>query len=631
MLRDVAGWDSIKEEQLPGVDVFICTADPIKEPVLEVMNTVLSAMALDYPAEKLGVYLSDDGGSPLTREAIKEASKFAKVWLPFCSKYGIKTRCPQAFFSSFCDGERLDWNQDFKADELVLKSKYEAFKNYVEKASEDESKCTMAHDRSPCVEIIHDNKQNGEGEVKMPLLVYVSREKRPSRPHRFKAGALNALLRVSGVLSNGPYLLVLDCDMYCNDPTSARQSMCFHLDPKLAPSLAFVQYPQIFYNTSKNDIYDGQARSAYKTKWQGMDGIRGPVLTGTGYYLKRKALYGQPHNEDEFLINQPEKAFGSSTKFIASVSSNSKQNMALKELTRDDLLEEAKNLATCAYESNTEWGNKIGYSYECLLESTFTGYLLHCKGWISVYLYPKRPCFLGCTTIDMKDAMVQLMKWTSGLLGVGISKFSPLTYAFSRMSILQSMCYGYFTFSALFGVSFLIYGIVLPVCLLKGVPVFPKVSDPWIGVFVVVFASSLLQHLYEVLSSDDSIKTWWNEIRIWIIKSVTASLFGTMDAIMKKIGIQKASFRLTNKVVDKEKLEKYEKGKFDFQGAAVFMVPLIILVVLNMVSFVVGLRRAIINKNCDEMFGQLFLSFFLLVLSYPVLEGIVTKVRKGRD
>ena len=158
-----------------------------------------------------------------------------------------------------------------------------------------------------------------------------------------------------------------------------------------------------------------------------------------------------------------------------------------------------------------------------------------------------------------------------------------------------------------------------------------KVSDPWIGVFVVVFASSLLQHLYEVLSSEDSIKTWWNEIRIWIIKSVTASLFGTMDAIMKKIGIQKASFRLTNKVVDKEKLEKYEKGKFDFQGAAVFMVPLIILVVLNMVSFVVGLRRAIINKNCDEMFGQLFLSFFLLVLSYPVLEGIVTKVRKGRD
>lgn len=70
-------------------------------------------------------------------------------------------------------------------------------------------------------------------------------------------------LRVSGIMSNAPYILVLDCDMYCHDPTSARQAMCFHLDPQLSPSLAFVQYPQVFYNVSKNDIYDGRARSAY--------------------------------------------------------------------------------------------------------------------------------------------------------------------------------------------------------------------------------------------------------------------------------------------------------------------------------------------------------------------------------
>ena len=39
---------------------------------------------------------------------------------------------------------------------------------------------------------------------------------------------------------------------------------------------------------------------------------------------------------------------------------------------------------------------QIGFSYACLLDDsngTFTGYLLQCKGWISVYLYPKRPCF----------------------------------------------------------------------------------------------------------------------------------------------------------------------------------------------------------------------------------------------
>ncbi len=37
--------------------------------------------------------------------------------------------------------------------------------------------------------MIHDNKES-----KLPQLVYMSRERRPSSPHRFKAGALNALV-----------------------------------------------------------------------------------------------------------------------------------------------------------------------------------------------------------------------------------------------------------------------------------------------------------------------------------------------------------------------------------------------------------------------------------------------------
>lgn len=70
-------------------------------------------------------------------------------------------------------------------------------------------------------------------------------------------------LRVSGMISNSPYILLLDCDMYCNDPSSARQAMCCHLDPKLSPSLAFVQFPQKFHNLSSNDIYDSRMRSAF--------------------------------------------------------------------------------------------------------------------------------------------------------------------------------------------------------------------------------------------------------------------------------------------------------------------------------------------------------------------------------
>ncbi|KAH6763729.1 hypothetical protein C2S51_014978 [Perilla frutescens var. frutescens] len=489
--------------------------------------------------------------------------------------------------------------------EYQIKSKYKVFKRSVEKAAEIEKSVTVTDDRPPHVEVIYDNKKNAgtmdDDQSKLPLLVYVCREKRPSRPHRFKAGALNSLLRVSGVMSNAPYALVLDCDMYCNDPTSAKQAMCFHLDPQLSNSLSFVQFPQIFYNVSKNDIYDGQARSAYMTKFQGMDGQSGPICSGTGYYIKKKALFCSLYQEDEYL-QEPVKNFGSSKKLIDSVQALIINHMEENETISDSIVVEANKLTSCTYEHDTKWGKEIGYLYDCLLESSFTGYLMHCKGWKSVYLYPDRPCFLGCTTIDMKDALVQLMKWASGWLQVGLSRFSPLTYGMSIMPLLQRLCYGYFAYCHLIFIPCLLYGVVLPLCFFYEIPLYPKVTSPWFASFAVVYASSILQHLYEVVSSGGSMRTMWNEQRFWLIKGVTACLFGYLDVLMKYTGMTKANFRLTNKVVDQEKLKKYEKGKFDFQGSKMFMIPLTMMVLLNLGCFIGGMKGLITRGNILEMF-----------------------------
>lgn len=87
-------------KELPAIDIFVCTADPIMEPPILVMNTILSAMALDYPQEKLGIFLSDDGGSKLTFYALLEAIEFSKHWIPFCKKFDIEQRSPSAYFST---------------------------------------------------------------------------------------------------------------------------------------------------------------------------------------------------------------------------------------------------------------------------------------------------------------------------------------------------------------------------------------------------------------------------------------------------------------------------------------------------------------------------------------------------
>lgn len=38
------------------------TADPVREPPIIVVNTVLSLLAVNYPANKLACYVSDDHG-----------------------------------------------------------------------------------------------------------------------------------------------------------------------------------------------------------------------------------------------------------------------------------------------------------------------------------------------------------------------------------------------------------------------------------------------------------------------------------------------------------------------------------------------------------------------------------------
>lgn len=86
--------------ELPPVDVFVTTADEVLEPPIITINTVLSLLAVDYPAHKLACYVSDDGCSPLILYSLFQASNFAKLWIPFCKKYNVQIRAPFRYFSN---------------------------------------------------------------------------------------------------------------------------------------------------------------------------------------------------------------------------------------------------------------------------------------------------------------------------------------------------------------------------------------------------------------------------------------------------------------------------------------------------------------------------------------------------
>ncbi|RWR85698.1 cellulose synthase-like protein G2 [Cinnamomum micranthum f. kanehirae] len=624
------------DSQLPRIDVFICTADPVKEPPLDVMNTVVSAMALDYPTEKLWVYLSDDGGADITLYAMRKAFSFAMVWLPFCRKYGVRTRCPNAYFSMENDeDDGLIRRGEFWSEREKMKFMYEAFKEKVQSAKEmglieDDNLSKKAKaDRAPSIEVIG---QNGlEDHDKMPHLVYVRLEKRPTHPHHFKAGALNVLLRVSSLLSNGSYILVLDCDMYSNDPTSAKVAMCFHLDPTLSPSLAFVQFPQMFHNISPNDIYCGQFREVFKVWWNGSDGLNGPNLIGSCFYIKREALYGTAPGLDvpKDLI-QRRQWFGHSNELLRTLLSDYKCNVE-NGLKSNGLLQEAHLLASCNYEKGTKWGKQVGFYYDSVAEDYMTGFRLHCKGWNSVYYDPPRPQFLGSTPNTMNDCLVQYKRWSSGLLEVAFSRYCPLTYGImSGHSILHTMCISYWAFLPLYSIFALCYATVPQLGLLNGISLYPKVSDPRFALFATVFISGSFQHLFEVLHTGGSFRTWWNELRIWMIRSVSSNFFGCLDIATRLIGVKRVDFGLTSKVAEEDQVHRYAKGVFDFQGAGLILVPVVTSSILNMAALIGGVWRVIVEGNYSALMVQLFLTLLITISSYPIIEGFAIRGDAGR-
>lgn len=294
--------------QLAAVDLFVSTVDPLKEPPLITANTVLSILAVDYPVDKVSCYVSDDGAAMLTFEALSETSEFAKKWVPFCKKFNIEPRAPEWYFVQKIDYLKDKVQPSFVKERRAMKREYEEFKvrinALVSKAQKVPEEGWTMQDGTPWpgnnvrdhpgmiqVFLGHSGGHDTDGN-ELPRLVYVSREKRPGFNHHKKAGAMNALVRVSAVLTNAPYLLNVDCDHYINNCKAIREAMCFMMDPTVGKKVCYVQFPQRFDGIDRHDRYANRNIVFFDINMKGLDGIQGPIYVGTGCVFRRQALYG---------------------------------------------------------------------------------------------------------------------------------------------------------------------------------------------------------------------------------------------------------------------------------------------------------------------------------------------------
>ncbi|CAL5081948.1 unnamed protein product [Urochloa decumbens] len=491
---------------LPCVDIFVCTADPRSEPPSLVVSAVLSVMAYNYPPDKLSVYVSDDGCSALTFYALWEASRFAKLWLPFCRRHGVDPRSPAAYFSE---------SETTEVDQL--------------------------------------------GDVHCSVQEWSL-----------------VKIRVSSAISNSPIILNVDCDVYSNNSNSIRDAMCFFLDEEMGHKVGFVQYPQNYTNLTKNDIYGNSLNVINEVELCGMDGVGGPAYIGTGCFHRRETICGRRFTED--------------------YKEDWERGITAKPLERmDEIEEQAKSLATCAYEhNNTEWGREAGVKYGCPVEDVITGLAIQCRGWASVYYNPSRKAFLGLAPTTLAQTLLQHRRFAEGNFSILLSRYCPF----------------------LFG-----HG---------------KITSPWIIPFMYVSAATYAYSLYEALSSGDTLRGWWNGQRMWTIKRITSYLLAMIDTVSRMLGLSAMAFAITPKVSDDEgQSRRYEQELMEFgPSASLELVIVAATALLSLACLAGGLGWAVANGcgvSClNKFFLQIVLCGALVATNVPVYEAIFVRKDRGR-
>uniref|UniRef100_A0A6V7QV61 Uncharacterized protein n=1 Tax=Ananas comosus var. bracteatus TaxID=296719 RepID=A0A6V7QV61_ANACO len=338
-------------------------------------------------------------------------------------------------------------------------------------------------------------------DTRLPMFVYVSREKRPGYDHNKKAGAMNALVRAA-ILSNGPFILNFDCDHYIYNSLAIREGMCYMMD-RGGDRICYIQFPQRFEGIDPSDRYANHNTVFFDGNMRALDGLQGPMYVGTGCLFRRYALYGfNPPRANEYLglygqhkrpavapgavrggdeegegggqplaehpdLDGPNK-FGNSKMFVESIAVAEYQGRPLAD---HPSVKNGRPPGRCWRRGRpsmphrrggrlrtrtTEWGDRVGWIYGSVTEDVVTGYRMHNRGWRSVYCITRRDAFRGTAPINLTDRLHQVLRWATGSVEIFFSKNKRLL-ASPRLKFLQRVAYlnvGIYPFTSIFLVAY---------------------------------------------------------------------------------------------------------------------------------------------------------------------------------
>ncbi|NP_001409116.1 probable mixed-linked glucan synthase 9 isoform 1 [Oryza sativa Japonica Group] len=677
---------------LPGIDVFINTVDPVDEPMLYTMNSILSILATDYPADRHAAYLSDDGASLAHYEGLIETARFAALWVPFCRKHRVEPRAPESYFAAKAApyaGPALP--EEFFGDRRLVRREYEEFKARLDalftdipqrseasvgNANTKGAKATLMADGTPWpgtwtepaenhkkgqhagivkVMLSHPGEEPQLGmpassghpldfsavDVRLPILVYIAREKRPGYDHQKKAGAMNAQLRVSALLSNAPFIFNFDGDHYINNSQAFRAALCFMLDCRHGDDTAFVQFPQRFDDVDPTDRYCNHNRVFFDATLLGLNGVQGPSYVGTGCMFRRVALYGadpprwRPEDDDAKALGCPGR-YGNSMPFINTIPAAASQERSIASpaaasLDETAAMAEVEEVMTCAYEDGTEWGDGVGWVYDIATEDVVTGFRLHRKGWRSMYCAMEPDAFRGTAPINLTERLYQILRWSGGSLEMFFSRNCPLL-AGCRLRPMQRVAYANMTAYPVSALFMVVYDL-LPVIWLSHHGEFhiQKPFSTYVAYLVAVIAMIEVIGLVEIKWAGLTLLDWWRNEQFYMIGATGVYLAAVLHIVLKRLlGLKGVRFKLTAKQLAGGARERFAE-LYDVHWSPL-LAPTVVVMAVNVTAIGAAAGKAVVGgwtpaQVAGASAGLVF-NVWVLVLLYPFALGIMGRWSK---
>ncbi|CAN7018974.1 unnamed protein product, partial [Brassica oleracea var. botrytis] len=242
---------------------------------------------------------------------------------------------------------RLDKRYPFLVSDFAGQTEYEKLSRKVEDAtgdyhwldSDDDFEAfsnTKPTDHSTIVKLVCENKEGVGDEKEVPHFVYISREKRENYHHHYKAGAMNFLVRVSGLMTNAPYMLNVDCDMYVNEAD---------------------EIPR------KNVIWDEELRESKDRYLQALDVFTLEKLCTVFLDLDDSGSLSSVATKRMLAEGSLAREFGSSKEIVKSVVEEL-QGKSNPQQTITNSIEIAEEVGNCHYEYQTSWGKTYWNPFE---------------------------------------------------------------------------------------------------------------------------------------------------------------------------------------------------------------------------------------------------------------------------